>query len=63
MVLSRAWLIIFSGIICVSLAILGGFLYPLSSQGILAILAYEIVVILGVVGLLALVKKKALEDW
>ena len=49
------------GIIAISLAFIGSLSYPLSGD-ILSVLIYEILVILGILGILLLIDKRGLEE-
>ena len=56
------WLILLCAIICISLAISGALIYPLSSYNIIYILLYEVSIFAGVMILLRLVNEKGLPD-
>ena len=56
----REWIVIFGWVICIGLALTGSMYYPLAGQGVLAVLAYETVVIFLTTGITLLVYKKAL---
>jgi hypothetical protein len=50
------------GIICMILAMLGGFMYPLNTVDILWTILYEITIFFAVVGILVLIHKEGFED-
>jgi hypothetical protein len=62
MLTGRQYILIAAGIITVALSLAGGLMYPLVNQGILTIVIYEIVVILGISALLMLIYRKGMED-
>ena len=49
------------GLICMILAMLGGFMYPLNTMDILWVVLYEMVVFLGVSGVLLLIQYEGFE--
>ncbi len=59
---SRQYILIIIGIVAISLGITGGFIYPLSGEGIVSIILYETLVILGILGILLLVNSRGLEE-
>ena len=50
------------GIICIILAILGGFMYPLNTMDILWIILYEVTIFFAVVGILLLIQKEGFDE-
>ncbi len=62
MLTGRQYLLIVTGIITVALSLSGGLMYPLVNQGPFMIVIYEIVVILGITGLLLLIYRKGMEE-
>ena len=50
------------GIICMVLAMLGGFMYPLNTADILWIILYEVTIFFAVVGILVLIQKEGFEE-
>lgn len=62
MLTARQIILIATGIITVALSLAGGLMYPLVNEGPLMIVIYEIVVILGITGLLLLIYRKGLEE-
>ena len=49
------------GLICMILAMLGGFMYPLNTMDILWVVLYEMVIFLGVSGILLLIQYEGFE--
>ncbi|MFW9918332.1 MAG: hypothetical protein ACFFED_01930 [Candidatus Thorarchaeota archaeon] len=58
----RRLLLIATGAIAIILAITGGLIYPLAGGDIGSILIYEIIVILGILGILLLIDNRGLEE-
>jgi len=58
----RQYILIITGMIAISLGIIGGMSYPLVNNGILSIILYESLIILGVSGLLLLINARGLEE-
>ncbi len=58
----RLGILIIVGVAAVSLGIIGGLSYPLAYDGLLGILLYEILVILGISGILLLINYRGLEE-
>jgi hypothetical protein len=56
------WIIITGTIICIILAIWGGLSYPLTGQGIVDIILYEIPVFIGVAAISVLIYMKGAPD-
>jgi len=50
------------GIVCMILALLGGFMYPLNTMDFLWIVLYELAIFLGVSGILLLIQYKGWEE-
>ena len=50
------------GIICVALAMLGGFMYPLNTADILWIILYEVTIVFAIVGILVLIQKEGFAE-
>ena len=50
------------GIICMILAMLGGFMYPLNTADILWIILYEVTIFFSVGGILLLIQKEGFEE-
>ena len=50
------------GIICIVLAILGGFMYPLNTVDIVWVILYEVTIIFAVTGILILIYKKGFDE-
>lgn len=63
MAAEREWILYIVGIVCIAITLVSNFMYPLNEMEILYILAFDISVILGVLGVLRLIQKRALEDW
>lgn len=61
--LGREWILVVAFVVCSLLGLIGAFMYPLNEQGILVVVAYEILLILLVFGILRLIQKRGLEDW
>ena len=49
------------GLICMILAMLGGFMYPLNTMDILWVVLYEMAIFLGVAGILLLIQYEGFE--
>lgn len=62
MLTGRQYILIATGIVTVALSLAGGLMYPLANQGILTIIIYEVVVFLGIAGLLMLIYRKGMDD-
>lgn len=62
MLTGRQYIVIVTGIITVALSLAGGLMYPLANQGILTVIIYEVVVFLGIAGLLMLIYRKGMDD-
>ena len=58
----RQSIVVIVGVVAVSLGIIGGLSYPLAYDGMLSILLYEILVILGISGILLLINARGLEE-
>ena len=58
----RQIVLVIAGIIAISLGLIGGLSYPLVNEGILNIILYEILVILGISGFLLLINNRGLEE-
>ena len=58
----RQYILIVAGIIAIALGIIGGMSYPLVNEGILNIILYEILIILGISGCLLLINNRGLEE-
>lgn len=50
------------GILCFILALFGGTVYPLNTMNILWIFLYEIVIILGSLGIIMLIYQRGFEE-
>lgn len=50
------------GIICMSLAMLGGLMYPLNTMDILWIILYEITIFLSISGILLLIYRQGFGE-
>ncbi|MFW9843885.1 MAG: hypothetical protein ACFFEV_04860 [Candidatus Thorarchaeota archaeon] len=50
------------GLICMILAMLGGFMYPLNTMDVLWIVLYEMTIFLGVSGILLLIQYEGFEE-
>jgi len=50
------------GIVCMILAILGGFMYPLNTADILWVILYEVTIFFAVASILVLIQKKGFEE-
>lgn len=59
----RVWILYITAIVCIALVFVSNFMYPLNEFEIVYILAYDLAVILGILGIIRLVQKRALEDW
>ena len=56
------WLVILTAIVCIVLTVSAIFLPQLSSESILEIVIYEVILLAGIAFLLVLVHRKALPD-
>ncbi len=56
------WIIVAGAIICIILAIWGGLSYPLTGQGIVDIILYEIPVFIGVIAISFLIYVKGAPE-
>lgn len=50
------------GIVCMILAMLGGFMYPLNTADILWVILYEVTIFFAVAGILVLIQKEGFEE-
>ena len=50
------------GLVCMILAMLGGFMYPLNTMDILWVVLYEMTIFLGVSGILLLIQYEGFDD-
>ena len=50
------------GLVCMILAMLGGFMYPLNTMDFLWIVIYEMTIFLGVSGILLLIQYEGFEE-
>ena len=50
------------GIICMILAMAGGFMYPLNTMDILWIILYEVTIFFAVMGIILLIQKEGFEE-
>ncbi|MGV9103879.1 MAG: hypothetical protein ACOC3C_07175 [Candidatus Thorarchaeota archaeon] len=62
MIADRYWILIITAIICMALAISGAFFYPLDTQPITYLLAYELLTILFILGLMKLIYERGLPE-
>ncbi|MGD2072480.1 MAG: hypothetical protein PVG65_03225 [Candidatus Thorarchaeota archaeon] len=58
---NRGWILVLTLIVALFLAISGAFQYPLNTMGIVYILLYELIVVLGCISILFLIYKKGIE--
>jgi hypothetical protein len=56
----RKWTTALTGVICVALALWGGFCYPLTGWSILEVIGYEVALLLLTYGILRLVYSRAI---
>lgn len=56
------WATVFTGLVCVALALWGSLSYPLTGWSVLEIIAYEFVLVLSTYGILRLVYNRAILD-
>ncbi|MHA1936310.1 MAG: hypothetical protein ACW97A_13625 [Candidatus Thorarchaeota archaeon] len=59
---NKSWLLALTLIVCITLALTGAFYYPLSNEGLLEIIAYELTVSFGAFGILLLIHKRGSDE-
>ncbi len=62
MLSGRQYVLIIAGIVAMALGLTGSMTYPLSSEDVSNILLYEMLVASGIIGILALINNRGLEE-
>jgi hypothetical protein len=62
MIADRYWILVITAIICIALAITGALFYPLNTQPIPYLVAYELLTILFILGIMKLIYERGLPE-
>ena len=59
---NKSWLLVITLVVCIAIALTGAFYYPLSNEGLLEIIAYELTIAFGAFGILFLIHKRGSDE-